>query len=129
MTPQQVITLAGCVDGYPAHGDIPARFRKNYPSLRLDYVPAQTPDEFRKALQVRLAANDRYLRSGAAFKLLWPTEDPKIVQPFGVNPEVYRRWGLPGHEGIDFRAPRGANVYACADGNVVRVDTYEGNPD
>jgi murein DD-endopeptidase MepM/ murein hydrolase activator NlpD len=127
MTPQQTITIAGCADGYPTQGDIQAWFRKNYPSLRLDFIPAQTPDEFRKALQVRLAANDRFYKGGTAFKLLWPTEFPKVTQPFGANPEVYRRWDLPGHEGIDFRAVRGSRIFACADGTVARVDVYAGD--
>ena len=129
MTPQQTITVAGKKDGYPLQGDIQAWLRKYYPSLRLDYVPAESPAEFKAALAARIKANDRYLRADVEFKLLWPTDYPKVTQPFGVNPDVYRRWGLPGHEGIDFRAPRGANIYACADGAVVRVDAYEGNPD
>ena len=53
MTPQQVITIAGLPNGYPAQGDIQAWFKKNYPSLRVDYLPAKSPDEFKSKLQAR----------------------------------------------------------------------------
>ncbi len=128
MTPQQTVTIAGAPDGYPAQGDIQAWFRANYPSIRMDYIAAETPDDFAAALKARMDANDRYLQPDAPFQLLWPTEFPKVMQPFGVNPDVYRRWNLPGHDGIDFRAPREAKVFACADGVVKRVDSWNGNP-
>jgi hypothetical protein len=127
MTPQQVVTIAGLPGGYPAHGDIQAWFQKNYPSIRVDYVPAKSPDEFKAALQARIAANDRYGQGGEAFKLLWPSDYPKVILGFGANPEVFRRDGFPGHEGLDIRAPSGAKVYACADGTVTSVDVYKGN--
>lgn len=127
MAPHQTITIAGLPNGYPAQGDIQAWFRTNYPSLPVDYIPAQTPQAFKAVLQTRLEANDQFGQQ-TAFKLRWPTDYPVITQPFGANPEIYRRWGLPGHEGVDIRAPRGAPVYACADGQVARVDTYTGDP-
>jgi hypothetical protein len=46
-----------------------------------------------------------------------------VTQPFGVNPAVYRRYGMPGHEGVDFRALTNTNVYAGADGEVYEVYT------
>jgi murein DD-endopeptidase MepM/ murein hydrolase activator NlpD len=128
MTPQQIVTIAGLPNGYPAQGDIQAWFRKNYPSLRTDYVPAASPAEFHRILQERIAANDRFGLAGKEFKLLWPTEFPVVTQSFGANPEIYRRWGLPGHEGIDFRAARNTKVFACADGTAARVDVYRGDP-
>jgi len=128
MTPQQVVTIAGPPGGYPAQGDIRAWFRANYPSVRTDFVTAPTPADFEVALQARLKANDRYLVPGAEFKLLWPTDYAFVNQAFGVNPDLYRRWGLPGHEGIDIRAPRGSKVYACADGTVILADPYNGDP-
>jgi hypothetical protein len=54
----------------------------------------------------------------SAFRLLWPTDFSEKVQEFGENPDLYRRWGLPGHEGIDIKAPLNSQVYACADGYV-----------
>lgn len=57
---------------------------------------------------------------GAGFALAaWPTEAHTVTQPFGARPDHYRRWGLPGHEGVDLRAPRGARVFAAHDGLVV----------
>ena len=128
MTPQQVITVAGLPNGYAVQGDIQAWFRQNYPRVRIDYVPAVSPDAFRAALQLRIEANNPALFVGGDLKLRWPTDYPVVVQPFGVNPDLYSRWSLPGHEGVDIRAPRGANVYACADGTVARVDIYNGDP-
>ena len=53
-----------------------------------------------------------------ALKLVWPTDYRVYTQRFGERPEYYERFGLPGHEGVDIRAPSGSNVYACADGVV-----------
>lgn len=59
------------------------------------------------------------------FRLRWPTEFPSIIQPFGVNttgiPDFYTRFGLPAHEGIDFAAPTGSRVFACADGVIRQI--------
>ncbi|MEJ5308473.1 MAG: peptidoglycan DD-metalloendopeptidase family protein [Anaerolineae bacterium] len=59
-----------------------------------------------------------------AFRMRWPTEYGTITQQFGVNPQIYNKFGLPGHEGIDFMAPHGSEIYAVADGFVsdVRLD-------
>jgi len=62
------------------------------------------------------------------FRLTWPVDSHVITQPFGVNPQIYARYHLPGHEGIDFRAPVGSNVYACADGQVFEIRPNNGNP-
>ena len=56
-----------------------------------------------------------------------PTEYNVITQHFGVNPQYYAQFGLPGHEGIDFRAPHGTMIFACADGTVYRVETADNN--
>lgn len=53
--------------------------------------------------------------------MAWPTEHMKVTQDFGANPQNYARFGLPGHEGIDFRAPMGSNIYAIAPGTVTYV--------
>jgi murein DD-endopeptidase MepM/ murein hydrolase activator NlpD len=63
------------------------------------------------------------------FRLVWPTDYPKVTQAFSANPEIYSKWGLPGHEGLDIRAPLNTNVYASADGTVyVAIDSRGDHP-
>jgi uncharacterized protein YgiM (DUF1202 family) len=61
------------------------------------------------------------------FKLQWPVDDHTITQYFGENPQVYAKFNQAGHEGVDFLAPLGANIYACADGQVFDVRSNDGN--
>ena len=49
-----------------------------------------------------------------------------VTQRFGARPEVYRQWGLPGHEGIDLGARLNAPIYACAAGTVYQVYRDDG---
>jgi hypothetical protein len=51
----------------------------------------------------------------------WPTEFRTINQYFGVNPQNYAQFGLPGHEGIDFMAPDGSKVFCVAPGTVFAI--------
>lgn len=67
------------------------------------------------------------------FKLRWPTDYMTVTQAFGARPEYYSQFKvdgvpLPGHEGIDIKAPFGSNVYACASGIVYSVREADGNP-
>jgi murein DD-endopeptidase MepM/ murein hydrolase activator NlpD len=64
--------------------------------------------------------------SGDAFAIAWPCDSRVITQPFGARPEVYARWGLPGHEGIDIGARLNAPIYACAPGTVYQVFLDDG---
>ncbi|MFQ6101722.1 MAG: SH3 domain-containing protein, partial [Anaerolineae bacterium] len=41
----------------------------------------------------------------------------------GENPQNYARFGLAGHEGVDFGLPTGSNVYACAEGEVLKIQS------
>lgn len=51
----------------------------------------------------------------------WPTTHKIITQQFGVNPEFYRPFGLPAHEGIDLRSPFGSPYYAVSSGKVIKA--------
>jgi hypothetical protein len=52
---------------------------------------------------------------------VWPTEYQVITQHFGANPRNYAQFGLPGHDGVDIRAPTGSKVYCVAPGEVFRI--------
>lgn len=123
-----IATIANAPNAYPEQGDVAEWFARTYPHVRLDLIKSGTPEEFQRALAARVAADDRYGMAGKPFVMRWPTDYSLITQRFGANPDIYRRWGLPGHEGLDIRAPIGANIYACADGKVIRIDTYAGDP-
>lgn len=54
---------------------------------------------------------------------VWPTEYRHITQHFGANPQNYAQFGLPGHEGVDIRAPAGSKIFCVAPGKVIQVQT------
>jgi murein DD-endopeptidase MepM/ murein hydrolase activator NlpD len=54
---------------------------------------------------------------------VWPTEYRHITQHFGANPQNYAQFGLPGHEGVDIRAPDGSKIFCVAPGKVIQVHT------
>jgi hypothetical protein len=123
MAPRQVITLPNRRDAFPEIGDAERWFQTRHPGIRLDVVDADTPKRMGRELAQRVAENDRYGAKRRPFYLLWPTDFPVVTQSFGVNPQIYRRYGMPGHEGVDMRALTNTNVYACADGDVYEVHT------
>lgn len=45
----------------------------------------------------------------------------KLTQGFGENPASYARFGLKGHNGIDYGIPTGRKLYACIEGKVVEA--------
>ncbi|MBW7884067.1 MAG: peptidoglycan DD-metalloendopeptidase family protein [Caldilineaceae bacterium] len=51
----------------------------------------------------------------------WPTVSRHIIQPFGVNPEIYQPFELPGHEGVDIEAPEDSPIVCVAPGVVKMV--------
>jgi uncharacterized protein YgiM (DUF1202 family) len=62
------------------------------------------------------------------FRLQWPVDDHRVNQYFGENPDTYKPFGLPGHEGLDLWAPSRANVYAAADGEVTEAEHPDNHP-
>ena len=60
-----------------------------------------------------------------AIKLIVPVNGP-ITQLFGENPDFYKKWGFPGHNGIDYGIPNGTPVSAAAAGTVAAVSFENG---
>ena len=121
MAPRQVVTFPNAAQGFPEQGDLQAWFLAHHAGVRLDVVEARTPDDLQRLLRQRIETEDRYGEQARRFRLQWPTNYGVITQRFGANPRIYGTWGLPGHEGIDIRAPSNTNVMACADGTVYEV--------
>lgn len=59
---------------------------------------------------------------GPIFETTFP-----ITQPYGVNPDYYKQFGLPGHEGVDVGTPNSTPVISPFNGVILR-DT-SGNKD
>jgi murein DD-endopeptidase MepM/ murein hydrolase activator NlpD len=62
------------------------------------------------------------------FRLIYPVDHVRLTQPFAARPEYYRKYGFPGHEGVDFGVPVGSLVRAAAAGVVKMVDSPKGHP-
>ena len=60
-----------------------------------------------------------------AIKLIVPVNGP-ITELFGENPEIYKKWGFPGHNGIDYGIPNGTPVGAAVAGTVAAVACENG---
>lgn len=60
------------------------------------------------------------IQNTAILKQNWIQQRPRITQHFGLNPQIYSRFGLKGHPGIDYGVPVGTKVFAPMDG-VVKV--------
>jgi murein DD-endopeptidase MepM/ murein hydrolase activator NlpD len=54
-------------------------------------------------------------------QLIYPVRDVKISQGFGQSVIDYSRFGLKGHNGIDFTGKIGDEILAAADGTVIYV--------
>lgn len=62
--------------------------------------------------------------------LTHPIADPAlrvISQRFGENPQDYAKFGLAGHNGVDFAVPSDTPIFAVDDGSVMEVEIdYDG---
>lgn len=125
MAPGQVVSFPNLPNAFPEQGNLVDWFDANHPGIRVDPIPAGSPDELASQLQIRLDAQDRYGQRQRPFYLLWPTMYPVVTQKFGANPQIYRRFGMPGHEGLDIRALPYSDITSAADGVVYEV---HGNP-
>jgi len=56
----------------------------------------------------------------------WPTEYMSVTRPWGCCPEAYNQYNLPGHEGVDIRAPYDSRIFAVADGFISDVHPNAG---
>lgn len=54
--------------------------------------------------------------TGKLFSQAWLQERPVVTQEFGKNPQVYKQFGLNGHNGTDFRCKVGTPLFAPCDG-------------
>ena len=140
---KQVITVVSAPNSYPQQGDIVLWLENRYPQLLVDVINVDSPSRIIPILEERIQQGRAYprregLKSGQdrlpkfrkdRLYLFWPTDYYTVLQPFGANQEIYMQYGLPGHEGIDIRAPYGTNIYACAEGEVYLVEdgTHEHN--
>lgn len=121
MAPRQVVTFPNIPGGYAVSRDLIGWFERQHAGIRLDAVEAEDPEALRRELRHRIKDKDRYGQRRRPFYLLWPTMYPVITQPFGANPQIYQRFGLPGHEGVDFRALSGTEIRSCFEGTVYEV--------
>ncbi len=123
MAPQQVITFPNAPGAYVQSDNLLRWFDENYPGVRLDPVATGTPEGLEKEFRKRIKTHDRYGQKRRPFYLVWPTDYPVVTQSFGANPQIYSRYGVPAHEGLDIRALTNTNIYACFAGTVYEVHT------
>ncbi|MGD8822222.1 MAG: M23 family metallopeptidase, partial [Anaerolineales bacterium] len=126
MSPRQVVTFPKLPDGDPVLGDLEEYFQTKFPGVILDPIEAAKPSQLETEFALRIGDDDQFAQKRRPFYLLWPTNYAVITQKFGANPQIYSRFGVPAHEGLDIRALPNTYIYACAQGTVYRVHT---NPD
>lgn len=126
---KESVTVANLANGFD-EANVVEWMEDRFPDLMIDKIEVGTPEELQEILEARVAEKKRYgdlliepdpIEMDIA--LQWPTDYPIVTQAFGANPQIYAMWGLPGHEGLDIRAPWNANIYCCADGEVFFIET------
>ena len=55
----------------------------------------------------------------------WKQTRPVITQKFGLRPEVYKQFGMKGHNGVDMRCKVGTPIFAPMDGYVKVKDSKD----
>lgn len=67
---------------------------------------------------------------GRSIELIWPTDYLVTTQGFGQNPELHTNRNMPGHDGLDIRAPANSQIYASAEGVVeaIHIQDTDGHP-
>ena len=93
-----------------------------------DYKVRKDPPKFTRPAGFLPGVSFGLAEDTRPFTLEWPVDSRRVNQYFGENPETYRPFKLPGHEGLDLFALHGANVYACADGEVYEADFPKDDP-
>lgn len=77
-------------------------------------------------------ANWREVFNNKIMKLIHPIEPVFITQRFGENPNVYKQFGLKGHNGLDYRTkqpdtPLGKRYIIAPEDGVIEETGNEGN--
>lgn len=52
------------------------------------------------------------------YPLVMTTPGVAYSQGFGENPQIYKQFGMKGHNGIDWAAPKNTPIYAVHDGEI-----------
>ncbi|GAF71974.1 unnamed protein product, partial [marine sediment metagenome] len=55
-----------------------------------------------------------------------PLKQVFVTQHFGDNPKVYNPFGMKGHNGIDFRAPVGTEIFSAISGKIQNIKNETG---
>lgn len=63
------------------------------------------------------------IQNQGVLKQNWVQVRPRVTQAFGLNPQIYSRFGMKGHNGIDYGVPVGTQVFAPMSGEVKVVDS------
>ncbi len=62
------------------------------------------------------------------FDLFYPVRPYSLNQAFGGNPDLYKQFGIKGHNGLDLLATHGQPVYAAHDGTCFpEIDANQGH--
>lgn len=63
------------------------------------------------------------VQNTAMFTTDWVQRRPRITQTFGKNPQIYKRFGMKGHNGIDYGLKVGTPIFSPIQGMVKVVNS------